>query len=94
MEYLQLPITKHNEMFYSRQNTNPHETLKFIRDGYVMLDVDDLTIIPNTVREFLKTHHKFILYHCDLVFLHEIDPRILHNMTHLAYNSNNLHEYI
>jgi len=94
MEYLQLPITKHNEMFYSRKNTNPHETLKFIRDGYVMLDVHDLTIIPNTVREFLKTHDKFILHHCDLEFLHEIDPLILHNMTHLVYDGNFLDEFI
>lgn len=94
MQYLKYPVSSDREFYYSRQNTDPRETLKFISDDYVMLDVDDLSIIPDTVQEYLKTHKKFILRNNDLQYLYELDPQILYNMSHLVYSGYYLHEYI
>ena len=94
MQYLNDPVSLDPDFYYSRQNTDPRETLKFISDDYVMLDVDDLSIIPDTVQEYLKTHNKFILCDDDLQYLYELDPQILHNMSHLVYSGSELYEYI
>ena len=97
MEYLQPAVIDDPECFYSRrENTNPLDFLKTIRDGYVMIDTDDYQTFREMYGEGIKNDIKFILKNGELEFLYDIDPQILHNMTHLAivsYDCNGFIDY-
>ena len=97
MEYLLIPVSDDRECFYSRrENTNPLDFLKTIRGDYVMIDTDDYQTFRQMYGEGIKTDTKFILKDGELEFLYDIDPQILHNMTHLLiayHNCNGFIEY-
>ena len=99
MEYLQRPITSHQECFYARwfsKPESPYDAVKYIPGGYVMFDVgDDYSIIPVKWYETLKLERKLILHFNDLEFLDIMDPDMLGNITHLGImDLPNFGEYI
>lgn len=93
MEYLQKPISDDCAYVYSCQETEPIDMLNTIRGGYIMIDTNDLVTFRKIYGESIKTDKKFILRSNEIGFLYEIDPKILHNMTHLIFSCNYNNDY-
>lgn len=94
MEYLNSPISDDYNCYYCRNNTDKYNSIKIISDGYVMLNVDYLSIIPISWYESFKTELKFILRSGELEFLYDIDPCIINNMTHLVLMNGCSYDYL